>query len=414
MAENHLQASDSAPPPPPRKPRRYLLYVAFACVIALALVLTLGRTKGSNTKPGAKGKKDGGAAPAVPVVAIRARRGDIGVYFTGLGAVTPLNTVEVRTRIDGELMEVKYREGDLVHKGGLLAQIDPRPYQVALDQAQAALARDQATLQNARTDLSRYEGLAPLHAIPEQQLATQRSTVAQDEGVVKGDEAQVANARLNLEYTRITAPQDGRVGLRLVDPGNMVHAADTNGLVVITQIEPISVIFTISEDQLAQVLKSRANGRGLRVDAFDREMKTRIAQGTLTTIDNVIDQTTGTVRIRATFDNRDTRLFPNQFVNARLLVQQKHNVVLLTAAAVQRSSNQTYVYVVKPDSTVTMRTIAVGVTEGEDSEITSGLAAGEQVVLTGVDKLVEGSRVHAQMAEQQGQPPQGNSPGTHP
>jgi membrane fusion protein, multidrug efflux system len=395
-------------------------------MIALALFLTLGRTHGSSSsKPKEKGKKEGAAAAAVPVVAIRARRGDIGVYFTGLGAVTPLNTVDVRTRVDGELMEVKYREGDLVSKGSLLAQIDPRPYQVALDQTQAQLARDQAILQNARTDLARYETLAPQHAIPEQQLATQKATVAQDEGVVKADEAQVANAKLNLDYTRIAAPLSGRVGLRLVDPGNMVHAADANGLVVITQIQPISVIFTVSEDQLQQVLKSRANGQGLRVDAFDREMKNRIAQGTLTTIDNVIDQTTGTVRIRATFDNPDNRLFPNQFVNAHLLVQQKRNVVLLGSAAIQRSSNQTYVYVVKPDSTVTMRTVSVGVTEGEDSEITNGLADGEQVVLTGVDKLVEGSRVHAQDAAQQGQQGAGRggrggarnqetAPGTHP
>jgi multidrug efflux system membrane fusion protein len=223
---------------------------------------------------------------------------------------------------------------------------------------------------------------------------------------------------------RITAPLSGRVGLRLVDPGNMVHAADTNGLVVITQIQPISVIFTISEDQLAQVLKTRDSGRGLHVDAVDREMKNRIAQGTLTTIDNVIDQTTGTVRIRATFDNRDNRLFPNQFVNARLLVQQKHNVVLLPSAAIQRSSNQTYVYVVKPDSTVTMRTVSVGVTEGEDSEITSGLADGETVAMTGVDKLIEGSRVNAQIPGEPGQQSQqgkgrggrgaGPNPGTHP
>jgi len=382
---------------------------------AFAVVLSLGRSRGTADK---SRDQKGGPAMAIPVIAVRAHRGNTGLYFTGLGAVTPLNTVTVRTRVDGELMQVSYREGDLVQKDSLLAQIDPRPFEVAVDQMEAQLARDQATLANARIDLTRYRTLAPLHAIPEQQLATQKSTVAQDEGIVKSDEAQVANAKLNLYYTKITAPLTGRVGLRLVDPGNMVHATDTNGLVVITQMQPMSVIFTVSEDQLGRVLKARPGGRGLRVDAFDRELKNRIATGTLSTIDNEIDQTTGTVRIRATFDNRDNRLFPNQFVNARLLVQEKRNVVLLPVAAIQRSSTQTYVYLVKPDSTVALRDIAVGVTEGEQAEITSGLNDGDEVVLSGVDKLEEGSKVNAQLNNQApGQVPgqaAPQPPGIHP
>jgi len=368
--------------------------------LAFGLALSLGRTRepGGNTR----GKKGDGSPQAIPVVATRARRGNIGIYFTGLGAVTPLNTVTVRTRVDGELMQVTYREGDTVKKGDLLAQVDPRPFQVALDQAQAQLARDQATFQNARTDLARYQSLIPQHAVPEQQVATQQATVAQQGGAVKVDEAQVANAELNLIYTRITAPLTGRVGLRLVDPGNMVHASDTNGLVVITQMQPISVIFTIAEDQLSRVLRSHFGGRGMRVDAEDREMRTRIFSGTLSTIDNEIDQTTGTVRIRAIFDNRDNRLFPNQFVNARLLVEERQHVVLLPSAAIQRSSNQAYVYLVKPDSTVTIRNVTIGATEADDSEITAGLAEGDVVVLTGVDKLVEGSHVNPQFANQDG------------
>ena len=415
MSEKELGASDSAttPAPAPKHKRRWLFLLLMA-LIAFVLVLSLGRSRGTTDKAHDQKAGKGGPPPAIPVTAVRAHRGNTGLYFTGLGAVTPINTVTVRTRVDGELMQVLYREGDLVQKDALLAQIDPRPFEVALQQMEAQLARDQATLANARTDLARYQTLAPKHAIPEQQLATQQSTVAQDEGNVKADEAQVANAKLNLYYTKITAPLTGRVGLRLIDPGNMVHAADTNGLVVITQMQPISVIFTLSEDQLGRVLRTPGGGRGLHVDAFDRDLKNRIAGGTLSTIDNQIDQTTGTVRIRATFDNRDNRLFPNQFVNARLLVQEKRNVILLPVAAIQRSSTQTYVYLVKPDSTVTLRNITVGITEAEQAEITSGLADGDEVVLSGVDKLVEGSRVNAQLTNQTNAPTTPESPGIQP
>ncbi len=340
-----------------------------------------------------------GRGPAItPVVAAKARRGDIGVFLNGLGAVTPIYTVTIKSRVDGQLMKVLYKEGDLVHEGDLLLEIDPRPYQVQLEQAEGQLIRDQALLDNARIDLARYETLLKQEAVPEQQLATQKATVIQDEGIVKTDQGQIDNAKLNLVYCHITAPITGRIGLRLVDPGNIVHAADTNGLLVITQIQPISVIFTLAEDQLPDMLKKWRAGEKLRVDAYDRANNKRIAQGTLATIDNQIDQTTGTLRLRANFENADNALFPNQFVNARLLVEQKHGVTLAPTATIQRNSQMTYVWMVKPDGAVTVRQVTVGTVEGEDAEITSGLKTGDVIVMTGVDKLQEGSKVNAQMA----------------
>jgi len=333
--------------------------------------------------------------PSVPVVAAKTQKGDIGVYITGLGAVTPIYTVTVKSRVDGQLMQVHYKEGDIVHQGDLLVEIDPRPYQVQLTQAEGQLIRDQALLDNARIDLDRYQTLLTQNAVPEQQLATQKALVQQDEGAVKTDQGQIDSAKLNLVYCHITAPITGRVGLRLVDPGNIVHAADTNGLLVITQIQPISVIFPIAEDQLPVVLQKMRAGERLGVDAYDREKK-KLATGWLTTLDNQIDPTTGTVKIRATFDNKDNALFPNQFVNARLLVEVKHGVTLVHTAAVQRNSQITYVYLVKSDSTVTVRPITVGTTEGDDAEVSSGLAPGDVVVMTGVDKLQEGSKVRVQ------------------
>jgi multidrug efflux system membrane fusion protein len=333
-----------------------------------------------------------------PVTAVVAHKGDIGVYFTGLGAVTPLYTVTVRTRVDGQLMKVLYKEGQTVHKGDLLAVLDPRPFEVQLTQAQGQLIKDQASLENARVDLARYQELIKRNAVAEQTLATQRAAVVQDEGAVKTDQGQIASAKLNLIYCNVTAPITGRVGLRLVDPGNIVHATDTNGLLVITQIEPISVIFTISEDQVPPVLQRLRAGERLRVDAYNRDLKAKLSGGELMTLDNQIDQTTGTLRLRAIFSNKDDALFPNQFVNARLLVYEKRDVVLVPNAAIQRNSQATFVYVVKPDQTVTIRQITLGTTEADESEIVSGLAPGDVVVTTGVDKLQEGSKVNAQIA----------------
>ena len=365
--------------------------------VLLLLALGVHFLRAKITADNAASKAAAKGPPAIPVVATTSRKGDIGVYYSGLGAVTPLATVTVRTRVDGQLMDIRYREGDTVHKGDLLAEIDDRPFQAALTQAEGQLIRDQATLENARIDLVRYQQLAPLKAIPEQQLATQQATVHQDEGVVKLDEGQIESAKVNLVYCKITAPVTGRVGLRLVDPGNIVQAADTNGLVVITQMDPISAIFTISEDQLQAVLKKMAAGQTLQVDAYSRDGSTKLAQGSLTTLDNQIDPTTGTLKLRATFDNSKGTLFPNQFVNVRLLVEEKRGVTLVSNAAIQRNSSATYVYVVQANSTVTVRQITIGTTEGDDSEITSGLVPGEVVVMTGVDKLEEGSKVAAQI-----------------
>ncbi len=344
------------------------------------------------------GKK--GAPGVVPVVAAKASKGNIGVYITGLGSVIPIYTVTVKSRVDGQLMTIHYKEGDMVKQNDLLLEIDPRPYQVQLEQAEGQLARDQATLDNARVDLDRYTKLLAQNAIPEQQLATQKATVAQAEGVVKSDQGAIDSAKLNLVYCSIRAPITGKIGLRLVDPGNIVHAADTNGLIVITQIQPISVIFTLAEDDLQAVLRKLAAGQHLSAEAWDRANTTKIGTGTLVTVDNQIDPTTGSLRLRADFDNSKNQLFPNQFVNVRLLVEEKRGVTLVPTAVIQRTTNSVYVYLVKSDNTVTVRPIMLGVTEGDNTEVTSGLAPGDVVVMTGVDELQEGSHVTVQTADE--------------
>ena len=384
--------------PPPRRGRGWVwLVLLVLAAVGLYFLWPKLTGKKSGVAPSPAAAKGGRGPLVTPVDAAKARKGDIGVYFNGLGSVTPIYTVTVKSRVDGQLMNLHYKEGDLVHKGDLLIEIDPRPYQVQLEQAEGLLARDQANLANARTDLARYETLLAENAIPEQQVATQRAMVAQIEGSIRSDQGQINAAKLNLVYCQITAPITGRIGLRLIDPGNIVHASDANGLLVITQIQPISVIFTIAEDQLQAVLKRLNAGQRLRVDAYDRGMTRKITQGTLTTIDNQIDPSTATLKLRATFENKDMALFPNQFVNARLLVEEKHGVTLVPTAGVQRNSQTTYVYLVKPDSSVTVRNVVVGVAEGSDSEIVSGVAPGDVIVMTGVDKLQEGSKVRAHL-----------------
>jgi membrane fusion protein, multidrug efflux system len=352
------------------------------------------------TPPPAKGGKKGGSG-VVPVVAAKAWRGNIPVIITGLGSVTPIYTDVVKSRVDGQLMQVHYHEGDLVHQGDLLLEIDPRPYQVMLDQAEGQLIRDQATLDNAHVDLDRYTKLLAQNAIPEQQLATQKALVKQYEGVVKTDQAQIDNAKLDLVYCNITAPITGRVGLRLVDPGNIVHATDTNGLVVITQIDPISVIFTVAEDDLPVVLKKLAGGEHLVTEAWDRNNISKIGTGTLETVDNQIDPTTGSLRLRANFDNKANQLFPNQFVNVKLLVQTKAGVVLVPTAVIQRTTAATFVYAVQENHRVTVRQVTLGVTEGDNTEVTSGVEPGDVLVMTGVDKLAENTPVTVEMADGQ-------------
>ncbi|HEX4134712.1 MAG TPA: MdtA/MuxA family multidrug efflux RND transporter periplasmic adaptor subunit [Bryobacteraceae bacterium] len=378
---------------PPKHRRRWLYAVVLLLALGAFLWYRSGHGGAAQKAAGGKGAGRGGATAATPVVAAQAQTGNIGVYVTGLGAITPIYTVTVKSRVDGQLMNVHFREGDQVKQGDPLIDIDPRPYEAVLQQATGALTRDTALLANARVDLARYTTLVAQDAVPEQTLDTQRSLVAQYEGTVINDQGMVNAAKVNVAYCHITSPITGVVGLRLVDPGNIVHAADTNGMLVIAQVQPISVIFTISEDQLPPILQKIRAGQTLQVDAWDREMKSKIASGTLSTIDNLIDQTTGTLKVRAVFDNANRALFPNQFVNARLLQQEKTHVTLLPSAAIQRNTNETYVYLIKPDNTVTIRNIKVGTTEGDQSEIVSGLSPGDKVVMTGVDKLQEGSKV---------------------
>lgn len=389
-----------APPgePPHRRGGGWIVFVVLVIAAAAAYYYYAKHgwpTSGATAEAKAGGKK--GSGGAVPVIGARTWRGNIGVYYTNPGNVIPIYTDTIKSRVDGQLMKVYYTEGQIVHKGDPLVEIDPRPYQAAVDQAEGNLLRDQAFLANARVDQARYEGLVPLKAVPEQTLATQVALVKQYEGTVKNDQGVLDAAKVNLAYCHITADIDGLVGLRLVDPGNIVHATDTNGLVVITQIDPISVIFTLAEDQLQPVLQRQIKGQTLQVEAWDRSMSKKLATGKLSTIDNEIDQTTGTVRLRATFDNKDRVLFPSQLVETKLLEEEKTGVVLVNTAAIQRNTNATFVFLVQPDSTVVTRAVTVGTTEGDDTEITSGLAPGDVVVLTGVDKLADGTRVSVQI-----------------
>ncbi|HEY7096044.1 MAG TPA: efflux RND transporter periplasmic adaptor subunit [Terriglobales bacterium] len=335
-----------------------------------------------------------GTQPVVVGVA-NAERKDMPVYLTGLGSVTAFNSVNVKTRVDGQLTQVAFKEGQHVQKGDLLAVIDPRPYEVALSQAQAALFRDQAQLRDARLNYERFNDLLQQSgAMSQQQVDTQKATADQLEGTVRTDQAAIDNAKLNLTYCRITAPISGRVGLRLVDVGNMVHAADTNPLLVITQLQPISVLFTLPEDQLPAVAK-RMRQNTLTVEAYSRDDTTKIDTGKLQTIDNTIDQTTGTGRLKAVFDNEGDTLWPNQFVNVHLLLEVRKNSIVVPAAAIQRGPQGTFVYGVKSDETVEVRPVTVSLTQGSTSLLASGLEPGETVVVDGQDKLQAGAHVQA-------------------
>jgi len=312
--------------------------------------------------------------------------------LNALGTVTPVYTVTVTSRVQGEITRVYYREGQMVRKGDPLVEIDPRPYQAALTQVEGQLAHDQAVLTEAKIDLDRYQQAFNRNAIAKQQLDDQQQVVLQDEGTVKNDEGQLANAKVNLVYTQITSPIAGRVGLRLVDPGNIVQANSSTSLVVITQLQPITVIFSIAEDYLSQIQQQLLKGKKLTVDALDRGASTKLASGTLLTLDNVIDPTTGTLKLKAIFDNSDSALFPSQFVNARLLVDTQRGVTLVPTPAIQRNAQGAYVYVIKSDQTASIRTITAGTTDGSVTAV-QGVEAQEVVAVNGFDKLLDGAKV---------------------
>jgi multidrug efflux system membrane fusion protein len=392
VSDSISPVSRTAPPwtkPPRRRVGARIAWLLVLLLIAGAVAWVVLRP---HAAPPSQGGRFSGSGP-LPVGVAAAVKGDVPVTLNGLGTVTPLATVTVRTQIGGQLMQIAFTEGQEVNKGDFLAQVDPRPYQLALDQANGQLLKDQALLKDAEIDLARFQKLAAQDSIAKQQVDTQQYLVHQYEGTVKTDQAQVDNAKLNLAYCHIIAPVAGRVGLRQVDQGNYVQTSDANGIVVIAQLKPISVIFTLPEDSLPAILTRLHAGATLPVVAFDRTRTTQLASGTLLTIDNQIDPTTGTVKLRAQFDNADESLFPNQFVNAQLLVDTLQGTTVIPTAAIQRGAPGTFVYLVKADNTVTVQPVKLGPAAGEKIAVLSGLAPGDQVVVDGADKLRDGAKV---------------------
>jgi multidrug efflux system membrane fusion protein len=403
LGESPLPREISAPAAPVSKSRAWVWLIIIAIVAGLGFWYFRGSRAStaaqSPAAPGgaAKGQGRPGAGAGgfvVPVVAATAQRGELPVYLNGLGTVTAFNTVTVRTRVDGQITKINFQEGQFVHQGQELVEIDSRPFQVQLEQAEGQLAKDQAQLRDAQVNYDRFQLLYKEGVIPKQQMDTQQAQVGQFDGSIKADQAQVDNAKLQIVYSHITAPISGRIGLRLVDMGNMVHASDPNGLLVITQLQPIAVIFTLPQDQLPQVASKLRNGGQLVVDAYDRDDTTKIESGKLLTIDNQIDTTTGTFKLKAIFNNDRNLLFANQFVNMHLLVDVKKDMVIVPAPAIQRGPQGTYVYVVQNGNAAKIQNVTVALTAGEKVGISAGLHAGDVVVTDGQDKLQDGSRVN--------------------
>ena len=465
----NLTKHDPAPPVTTRPVRRRKRWPWIVLIFLAAAGIWYWRSGGTGKSTttathGGRGAHGAGAGLAVPVAISVARRGDVPVYQDGLGNVIAFYTVTVHSRVDGQLMEVPIREGDFVAKGQTIAQLDPRPYQVQLEQAEGQMAHDQALLADAKLDLDRYKTLLQQDAIPRQQYDTQVATVGQYDGNIKQDQAAIDNAKLNLTYAKVTAPISGRVGLRLVDPGNVVHASDTTGLFVITQLQPIAALFTIPENNLAPVLQKLRGHAVLRVEAWDHDKTKLLSTGKLLTVDNQIDPTTGTSKLKAVFENKNNALFPNQFVNIRLLVDTLHNQVIIPAAAIQRGEQGTLVYVIAPptarstatgqaaaqgqakteaeaneeakqtpssqrtppapgkpgqqgqqqahiDGIAQVRTVVVGITEGDYVSIKSGVNAGDKVVVDGAERLQNGSPVRIRPATSTPTPVADTGPG---
>jgi multidrug efflux system membrane fusion protein len=372
----------------PLTPRRARKVLVIAILVALVGGGVWWMYRGGSADDGKQNPRN---AP-VPVALATVGKGDIDIIYPALGTVTPLANVTVRTQINGVLQEVGFQEGQIVQKGDFLAQIDARPYQAALEQAQGALQRDQALLKDAQVNLARYQKLFEQNSISKQQLDTQASLVQQYQGAVVTDQGQIDSDNLNITYCHITAPITGRVGLRQVDAGNYAQTSDANGIVVLTQLDPISVVFTLPEDQLPAIMKRLAAGAELPVTAYDRADSTKLAEGKLVSVDNEINTSTGTVKLRAQFDNANAALFPNQFVNAQLKVNTDHDVVIAPQDAVLRGAPGTFVYLTKEDGTVAVRPVKVGASQGDNIEITDGLAAGDKVVTDGTDKLRDGAK----------------------
>jgi multidrug efflux system membrane fusion protein len=383
---------------------RWIWLVIVVCIAAAAYKIFLIQTA---TQAAARAKAQNDAQRPLPVMAAAARKADMDVNLRGLGTVIPVNTVTVRSQVSGQLLRVHFEEGQIVKAGTLLAEIDPRPFEVQLMQAEGQLARDEALLRNAESDLVRYKLLLSQDSIADQQVTTQESLVQQYKGAVKTDRGQIANAKLQLTYSRVIAPVSGRIGLRLVDQGNMIQSNDVNGMAVITQLQPVTVVFSVPQDNLPAIMKRLRTGEVLPVYAYSQDGKAMLAKGTLLAVDNQIDTTTGTVKLKAKFDNKNNELFPNQFVNVVMKVDTLSGVTVMATAAIQRGSIGTFAYVVKEDKSVNVRPLQLGPTEGENVAVLNGLAPGEFVVVVGGDKLREGTKVEIVTNEAAGAPAQG-------
>ncbi|HEY3645711.1 MAG TPA: MdtA/MuxA family multidrug efflux RND transporter periplasmic adaptor subunit [Gammaproteobacteria bacterium] len=386
-----------APVPTPRRKKLIIALVIVLIVLILAVLvvwrLSAAKHLSSGGFGGRGGRFSGASFGPMPVGVASIGTADVPVIYQALGTVTPLATVAVRSQLNGQLTQVAFHEGQMVKAGDFLAQVDPRPYQAALGQAEGALARDQALLKEAEIDLARYQGLAAQNSIATQQVDNQQSLVHQYEGTVKADQAQVDMQQLNLTYAHITAPVSGRVGLRQVDVGNYVTTGDANGVAVITELEPISVLFAVPEDDLQKILARMHSGASLPAAAFDRSQTVQLALGKLSAVDNQVDVATGTVKLRALFDNRDHALFPNQFVNVSLTADVLKGALVMPVPAIQRGAQGSFVYKVNGDSTVSVQTVTLGPQDGQRVVVQSGLKAGDRVVTDGADRLKDGAQV---------------------